>query len=392
MRPAPSAAAPGIWAVRGLFALALVFALREARALLAPVVIALMLAFVLGPLVQRMRRHGIPEVLGAALVVMALLASTVPMASSLATPAADWLAKAPTTVAQLLAQLDRLRAALPLAGEPPASPPPAPPLRPGSRASPAPAATPAADPLKERLASEGVALTGLLLGRGVSLLASAAATLILLYFLLASEHWIVARWVEALPRRRSRALLLGGARAAQREIGHFLLTQGLINATVGLITGVALWWLGLPNPTLWGVLVAVLNFAPYAGPLMLMALLLVAGIVSFSEPAQMLGPMLAYAAIHAVEGNIASPWIVGRRLALSPIAVFLSVLFWGWLWGIAGALIAVPMLIALRNVCLRVRGLRLLARFLEGNHRAAPTLRVLLRPGRSVPLRRPPPA
>lgn len=399
--PSPLAKVGGAtWALRGIFAVVLIFAVREAKPLLAPVLIAIVLTFVLAPLVRLLRRRArVPEVAGAGLVVLALLASTVPVALSLAQPAARWWERAPTTVAQLLAEFDRLRAGIPGLGPPAAAPPASPPVRSGARgtASEPPASTtPPPDPVKERIASEGVALTGALLGQGVAFAVSAAATVILLYFLLASEHWMLSRSVEAMPRQRTRALLLGGVRAAQREIGRYLVALGLINATVGVITALALWGLGLPNPTLWGVVVAVLGFVPYIGPLIVTAMLLAAGLTTFHSWTSMLAPAGVYLALHAVESNVISPWFVGRRLLLSPISVFLSVMFWGWVWGIAGALIAVPLLIALRALCRRSRNMRLLCRFLEGDHRHGrpPSLRSLLKQPRqagSFRLRRSPP-
>jgi predicted PurR-regulated permease PerM len=377
--PAPGpTVAPAAWVVRGIFVIALVFGVREARTLLAPIVVAVMLTFVLAPAVRQLRRLGVPEVLGAGLLVLALIGSTLTLSAGLAAPAAEWWQKAPSVVGQLLSHVERLRAVIP-GLEPPA---PLPLPRPGGRASASnpPAVVPAPDPVKERLASEGVALTGALLGHSVALTLSVAATVILLYFLLASEHWMLSRCVEAIPRRRTRALVLGGVRAAQREIGRYLVAVGCINACAGAITGLALWWLGLPNPTLWAAIVALLCFIPYLGPLIVMAMLLAAGVMTFGELPAMLGPLAVFASIHALESNIVSPLVVGHRLSLSPISVFLSVIFWGWLWGIVGALIAVPVLIALRSVCLRSRGLRLLSRFLEGDRREPPTLRSLLRP------------
>lgn len=369
MNPQPRPAAPRSgWALRGLFLLALVFGLREARPLLAPVLTAVLLTLALAPAVRWGRRRGVPEVLGALLLVLALIGSTVPLAMSLARPAATWWETAPTTVNQLLEQLDKLRAAIPGLGAPTAT-----------RGSPRGTST-APDPLRERLASEGVALTGLVLTRGVAMMVSLSATVILLYFLLASEHWLLSRVVEAVPRPRTRALVLGGVRAAQREIAHWLAVVGVVNVAVGVLTGAVLWLLGLPNPTLWGTVAAVFCFVPYIGPMAVMGLLLLAGISSFEGGLQVLGPMLAFLIIHAVESNIVSPLVVGRRLSLSPVSVFLSVMFWGWLWGIPGALIAVPVLIALRSTCRRVRSLRLLRRFLEGDRREPPpSLRALLR-------------
>jgi predicted PurR-regulated permease PerM len=363
------------WALRGLLMLALVFAVREARPLLAPVLIAVLLTLALSPAVRWLRRRGVPEMLGALVIVAALLGSTVPLAMSLARPAAAWWEAAPTTAAQLLDQLDKLRATIPGMRQP-------------QRAGRSTPATP--DPLREKLATEGFALTGVVLTRSLALAVSATATVILLYFLLASEHWVLRRIVEAVPRQRTRALLLGGLRTAQHEIAHWLAVVGIVNGTVGCIMGLTLWGLGLPNPIMWGVLTAVFCFVPYIGPMALAALLLLAGISAFDTAAQILAPMLTFAAIHGIEANIVSPLIVGRRLLLSPVAVFLSVMFWGWLWGIPGALIAVPVLIALRSVSRRVRGLRLLRCFLEGDHRGAPpSLRMLLgRPVKPAPASR----
>ncbi|MDR7331279.1 AI-2E family transporter [Roseateles asaccharophilus] len=356
---------PRNWALRGLLLIALVFAVREARPLLAPVLIAVLLTLALAPAVRWLRRRGVPEMLGALVIVVALLGSTVPLAMSLARPAAAWWEAAPTTAAQLLDRLDKLRATIPG-------------MRPPTRAGRSTVTAP--DPLREKLATEGFALTGIVLTRSLALAVSATATVILLYFLLASEHWVLRRIVEAVPRQRTRALLLGGLRTAQREIAHWLAVVGVVNGTVGCIMGLTLWALGLPNPIMWGVLTAVFCFVPYIGPMALAALLLLAGISAFDSASQILAPMLAFAVIHGVESNIVSPLIVGRRLMLSPVAVFLSVMFWGWLWGIPGALIAVPVLIALRSVSRRMRGLRLLRCFLEGDRREAPpSLRMLLR-------------
>jgi predicted PurR-regulated permease PerM len=199
---------------------------------------------------------------------------------------------------------------------------------------------------------------------------------------------MLSRCVEAIPRRRARALLLCGVRAAQREMAHYLFALGCINLGTGVLTGLALWALGLPNPVLWAVVVGVLNFVPYLGPLIGMALLLLAGMVSFPDFPAMLAPAAVYALIHVIESNLFSPWVVGRRLALSPLSVLLSVMFWGWLWGIAGALIAVPVLIAAHNLFRRHRRLRTWARFLEGDFNAPPTLRSLLRAHPTIRARR----
>jgi predicted PurR-regulated permease PerM len=214
---------------------------------------------------------------------------------------------------------------------------------------------------------------------------SAASTVILLYFLLASEHWMLSRTVEAIPRRRTRALVVAGVRSAQQEIGQFLGALSIINVGVALVAGGAMAYIGLPNPVLWGTVAGVLNFIPYLGPLLIVLLLATAGLLSFGGSALMLAPPAAFLLIHAVEANVVSPLFVSKRLSLSPIAVFLSVMFWGWLWGVAGAILAVPLLVGLRSVCKRNRRLRLLCVYLEGSRRPPPSLASLLRHKRRRP-------
>lgn len=365
VEPASTTACAGRFAPRALLAVALIFLLREAQTLLVPVVAAVVLTFLLSGPVRALRRRGVPEVFGALILVLALLAGTVALGSALVQPAAQWWARAPAASAALLAQVDRLRATIPLL---------APPARPVARSAGAPP-----DPLKEKITSEGVTLTRVLVGRLLHIGVSAAATVILLYFLLASEHWMLSRTVEAIPRRRTRALVVAGVRSAQREIGQFLGALSIINLGVALVTGGAMAFLGLANPVLWGTVAGVLNFIPYLGPLMTTGLLLAAGLLSFTDSTWALAPAASFMVIHALESNVVSPLFVSKRLSLSPIAVFLSVMFWGWLWGVAGAVLAVPMLVGLRSVCKRNRRLRLLCVYLEGSRTAPPTLASLLR-------------
>jgi predicted PurR-regulated permease PerM len=367
-------------ALRGLLTIAIIAMLKLASDLLIPIAVALVLTFVLAPPVRVLKRYRIPEAFGAAIVVFTLLSVTILMGAALSGPAAAWWERAPTTMAQVMTQIDRLRAALPGFGPPP---PPVP-QTPRARTQAERAAANQPDPVKEQLATEGVALTRAVIGKVFTFSLSATATVILLYFLLASEHWVLTRSIEAIPRRRNRALLLAGLRCAQREIGTFVASLALINVGVTIATFAAMWWVGLPNPLLWGVVAGVLNFIPYIGPIITVALLSLAGMLTFDTASTMLAPATVFVLIHAIESNIVSPWFVGKRLSLSPVAVFLSVMFWGWAWGIAGAMMAVPALVGLRSVCKRQRRLKLLCAYLEGNYRPVPSLRSLLRPRRKV--------
>jgi predicted PurR-regulated permease PerM len=342
------------WLGRGLLFVAIVLLLEHARPLLLPVTIAIVFTFVLSAPVRALRRAGIHEYIGAGAVIVAVLGAAVLILMLVAAPAAAWWSRAPQIVHELVEALQGWRDALfPYAT-------PAPLIR-------APATVAAPDLLGERLASEGWIFTRLAIGETISFALSASATVILLYFLLASEQWLVARTVAAVRRPRTRALILAGVRQAQRDIGLFIATMSLVNLALGVATGLALWLVGLPNPVLWGTTAAVLAFIPYLGPLLITLLLLLAGSVTFGTGWAMLGPPAAFLVLHGVEANFLSPMIMGHRLRLRPVFVFLAVMVWGWLWGIAGAFLAVPLLLAIRALCKRTRTLRLVCYYLEGD-------------------------
>jgi len=352
IHPAARAAAVTWWG-RGVLFVAAILLLEHARPLLLPVTIAIVFTFVLSTPVRALQRRGVHEYLGAGIVIVAVLGAAVLVLMLVAAPAAAWWSRAPLIVHELVEALQRWRDALfPYAT-------PAPLIR-------APA-TPLADPLGERLASEGWTFTRLAIGETISFALSASATVILLYFLLASERWLVARTMAVVRRPRTRALILAGVRQAQRDIGLFIATMSLVNVALGVATGLALWAIGLPNPVLWGTTAAVLAFIPYLGPLLITLLLLLAGSVTFGTGWEMLGPPAAFLVLHGIEANFLSPLIMGHRLQVRPVFVFLAVMVWGWLWGIAGAFLAVPLLLGLRAVCKRTRTLRVFCHYLEGD-------------------------
>lgn len=370
------------WAVQGLFWIALIALLKAAKAVMAPVLVAVVLTFILAPWVRRLRRLGIPEMAGAGILVAGLLAGTVLLGSALAAPAAQWMERAPQLINDVMTRIDRWRESVPLWGRP-AAPAVSGVDRSGPPGTTAPTAPPASDTIRETIASESVALTGAFLGGTLSFVVSAAASILLLYFLLASEHWLVLRTVEALPGRRSRALLLAGARSAQRDISRFVGALAMLNLGVGVLATLAYAAIGLPNPLLWGTLSGVLNFIPYVGPVVIVGLLLLVGVASFDPVWLMLAPTVAFLVIHAIEANLVAPILVGHRVSLSPVSVFLSVMLTGWMWGITGALLAVPLLVGLRAGLKRTRKWRLLNAYLDGGGgRESPPLDVLLQHSR----------
>jgi|GEM_PF-441755 len=360
--------------VKGLLFVGIVFLLREGQAFFVPVVVAIVFTFLLSGPVRWLHRHKIPEVYGAGILIIALLASCALLTSSLLGPATQWWERLPTTATALAAQIDRVRASIPFLSPPVTSNTTKRDLN----------ASPPADPLKEKLTSEGVALTGVIISHALSFTLSAVATVLLLYFLLSAEHWVLSRTVQAIPYKRTRALVISGVRSAQREIGRFLTTLSIINIGVGVATGFALSQINLPNPILWGTIAGVLNFIPYIGPIMILVLLTTVGLTTYEGSLTTLAPPLCFMAIHAIESNFISPWFVGRRLALSRVSVFLSVMFWGWVWGLAGAMLAVPLLIVLRNFCKRNKRYRWLSAYLEDCGKQPASLVSLMKNGKST--------
>jgi predicted PurR-regulated permease PerM len=365
------------FAVKVIAVIALLFLLKATAVVLLPVLIAIILTFLLAPLVRALRQQGVDDALGAAAVVFGLLLALGVLASRLAGPATEWMQRAPSTLQQLSDAVDRVRESLPFLAPPPPPPEPVPPPRPAARGEPPPEPAPPPDPVKDKIATESVTITGNLLLRAGMATVSAVATVILLFFLLASERWLMARTIEAIPKRRTRVAVLGGVRAAQRDIARFLGAQAIINVGVGLATGIAVGLLGLPNPTLWGTIAGLLGFIPYLGPLATIVLLTIAGSLTFDNFGAMVAPAVAFGVINLIESNFVSPWFVGKRLEMSPLFVFMSVMACGWIWGLAGAFIAVPLLVAIRAAARRSKSMRLWCVYLDRG-REPPTVRSML--------------
>lgn len=360
------------WALRTLVVVACVALLPLAKPFLLPVVLAVLLAIVLSGPVRALQRSGVAEPVGAALVVSTLLLVVGAVLLALSEPASEWLRRAPSTMAQWTESLERLREAFPLlhaaTGGAAAS----------AGAGPGEMAT-ESSAISDTLKTEGLTLTRLVFEQAAGFAVAAVATVILLYFLLASENWFVIRLMQRVRSRHARLHGLAMGRCAQRDIAHFLLTMLLINVVLGAATAAALWAIGLSDPLLWGTVTAVLNFVPYLGPLVIMAMLLMAGILTYDSFGMMVAPPLLFLALNAAETYLLSPLIVGRRLDLNPVFVFLSVMFWGWAWGVAGTLVAVPLLLAIRHACRHSRSLRPVAAWLERPGDTGNTIKALVR-------------
>jgi predicted PurR-regulated permease PerM len=167
-----------------------------------------------------------------------------------------------------------------------------------------------------------------------------------------------------VPRLADKKKAVEIMRQIEEKISSYLLTTTLINVGLGAALCVVLWAIGMPNPLLWGLLATLLNYIPYIGALTGIAILFMASILSFDHLGYALIAPSAYIVINTIEGSFVAPMILGRSLELNPVAIFISLLFWGWLWGISGALLAVPLLVALKIVSDRVAALAPVSVFL----------------------------
>ena len=147
------------------------------------------------------------------------------------------------------------------------------------------------------------------------------------------------------------------AKKMSNPISKYLFSVCLINLGLGLVVSAGLYYLGVPNAAIWGILVAVLNFVPYFGPVAGVILLAAVGILTFDTMGQRLLPAAWYLVLHLLEANLITPVLLGRRFTLNPVVIFVSLMFWTWLWGVPGALLSVPILVSIKVICDRVPSL-----------------------------------
>jgi len=179
----------------------------------------------------------------------------------------------------------------------------------------------------------------------------AAEVIVLVYFLLAFGATFVRKLVQIPAGLRSKVRIVVVATEIEREVSNYLLTISCINAGLGLATAVSMSMLGMPNPVLWGVVAAILNFVPYLGSAFTTLVLTVVAILAFDTlPRALLVPAV-FLTLATIEGQVVTPIVVGRRMELSPPVIVIALLVGAWVWGIVGLLIAVPMLAMVKIYC-----------------------------------------
>ncbi len=341
------------WAIIGLFLIALIAALEYASAFLVPVLFAFVLALILRPVVRYLARRGIPEFLTSLGLVLTVLTSFGLGFYFLSAPLSALLTDLPRIASEIESKLidfrttsEHIRAVTEKIENL------------GTQGTPGPAEVQKVEMAQPGLLSSVAANAPDAAARGLF-------ALVLLLFLLSSGDLFYAKIVRAMPTFGDKKKALGIALDIERELSRYLGTITLINTGLGICVGSALWAIGIPNPILWGVLAGVLNFIPYIGSLIGIALVGTIALGTFPTLSQAALAPLAYLVLTTIEGQLITPVLVGRRLALNPVTLFLGIAFWGWLWGVVGMLFAVPLMVAVKIFCSHIEGLATISDFLS---------------------------
>jgi predicted PurR-regulated permease PerM len=324
-----------------LAALGTIAFLYFARPVVLPVFLACVAGTTLKPLISWLSYCRIGPALSAGVVLCFLVVAVGIGFFQLGQPASRWMNEAPQHITELrrriqtffprLARFNRAAAAMENLGATPAEQ----------------AKAPTIELKTSRVPSAVINWTG-------TVLAGAGEALVLLYLLLASGDLFLQKLVHVMPTLRDKKRAVEISREIQQNISNYLFSVTLINIGLGAIVSAGLYFLGVPNAAMWGMLVAVLNFVPYFGPVAGVILLAVAGLLTFDSLLLALLPPGWYFLLHLLESNLITPKLLGRRFTLNPVVIFVSLIFWTWLWGAPGALLSVPILVSIKAISDRI--------------------------------------
>jgi predicted PurR-regulated permease PerM len=332
-----------------------------AHAAFIPVALALLLSLALSGPVEALYRNGVSRSIGAAMILIAALALTAGVVAALWAPAQAAYANAPQTIATIKKRIRPVVSALRRLDD----------LRDTAStiASPEAKTTAPAAPVEE-------AAPNLILGVGIPALAAAATFVFVTLFLLTGGPPMLARMTAAFTDDLRASHVQGIIEKVRVEVGHFYLTTTLINIGLGVVTSIAMWAWGMPTPYLWGALAAILNYLPYAGAATTLIVVTLVAAVSFDTLGHAVGVAATQLFIATIEGQLVQPLLVGRRLEVNPLLVFLGLWFGGLFWGIPGIVLATPVLVTLKVIAEHSKSGKPLMEFL-GPNEAGPRRRVL---------------
>jgi len=337
-----------------LAVLAVGYTLWATQDLILPVLLAMFFALVGNPIIRVLQRIRIPRFLAALAVLCSGLALAILLGQQLVQPASEWIREAPRELRSLAPKLQKL-------------------------AKPMQDANKAAENIARAAGGENTSRPVQVVRTKVNdpyrvltttprMVASILAVVLLTFFFMVYGQDLQRHAIALLPDRQKKRVTVEILHTIEIEVSRYVLTISVINMVVGLVFAACL-YLGLDLPLdqalLWGTLAAILNFAPYVGPLIGIVVMLLMGFSSFNDPVQSLLPAAIYLGLHTLEGQIVTTIVLGKRMALSPLILILALMVFGWIWGIIGLLLAVPMLVCVKIVLTRLDGMEGWAKLLE---------------------------
>jgi predicted PurR-regulated permease PerM len=343
---------PQTFFLGGLFALGVLAALYVASSIILPVVLALVLNLLLQPAVRLLGRLHLPRAVGALLTVLLVIGAIVGLVAALSVPAANWAERLPEGIPRLEAHLQVMKGPIQALQKV---------IQQAEQVADAP-------PSRGSIVSvrRDLGITGALFAGTRSVLDGLFTSVLVLYFLLVAGNIFLRRMVEILPTFSNKRQAVDISQQIQEDISAYLVTITAMNAAVGVTTAVAMYLCGLGDPLLWGTTAFLLNYIPILGPLFGVCIFVLVGMLSFESLWWALLPPALYFGIHLIEGESLTPMLLARRFTLNPVLIILSLVFWFWMWGVLGAILAVPMLAILKIISDRLRPLKALGHFLEG--------------------------
>lgn len=360
-------------AIIGLFTLACLYTVYFAADILVPLAVAMLLAMMLAPLVHLLEHLRIPRILGAGLVVLGAVAVVGLGINLILQPAMSWVQDVPEKFAELQPRLGKLWA----------------PIEELQSASENISDVAGGDsdgqqdegdePVPVRV--QGPSVIESVAAQSPEMIASLVAIVFLMYFMLAYGNFLLQKLSLIGNRFLPDHNAVHVAHEVQRQVSRYLLVFTLINTGLAVIVASALAAAGFPNPILWGVVAGVLNFAPYVGATITALLLAVVGLLNVDSLALALLVPAGFMMLTSLEGQLITPTILGQQLALSPYVVFLSIIVWGWMWGVPGALMAVPLVVIMKILADNLPGLNwlsILLRRTEGGEPQTPASEVIV--------------
>lgn len=335
-----------------LATLAVGYTLWAAQAIVLPVLLAVFLALVGNPLIRGLQRIYMPRFLGAVAVMCLFVGGTTVLGSQLVEPASAWFKSAPRELRQLAPKLRSLTK----------------PVHDANEMAENFARAAGGDSSRRREVTRTVQDDPYrTLTTTPKVVASVLAVVLLTFFFMVYGENMQRHAIALLPGRQKKKFTVDILISIERAVSRYVLTISIINALVGLVFAGLMMVLKFPiaDALLWGTLVALLNFAPYVGPMIGMVMMAIVGMVTFDDVWMSLLPAILYLGLHTLEGQIITPIVLGRQMRLSPLVLILALMVFGWLWGMIGLLLAVPLLVCIKLVLARVEGLEGWARLME---------------------------